>query len=230
MSEPHSKNAPGDFYVENGCCMFCAVPSDIAPNLFAWDGERHCYVARQPANDAETNQMLRAIRSAELGCIRYRGTDPQMFKRFGALGEPDLCDFAPEGTISITFRNHVTFSVTADARPWTVERLFHEFEACPPSQGNLKAIFKSPKPTATQDLITFQIGWASTYFHEISVRIPPTASKPWLMFHSLDGDVAGRSVSETIHEWLTSSACFSDIRWFAEADWRSGAAGSPSPW
>ena len=31
--QPHSKNAPGDFYVEDAECMTCGYPHVLAPDL-----------------------------------------------------------------------------------------------------------------------------------------------------------------------------------------------------
>src|SRR5262245_32288205 len=49
----HPKNAAGPFYVVNGCCTACGVPTSIAPELFEFDSADHCYVKRQPASDTE---------------------------------------------------------------------------------------------------------------------------------------------------------------------------------
>jgi hypothetical protein len=97
MSEqqPHPANAPGDFYVLDGCCTMCEVPFYEAPGLFgvASDGgSSHCFVQRQPVSESELDQMLQAIRCAELQCIRYRGTDANLQNKLIELGEGSVCD------------------------------------------------------------------------------------------------------------------------------------------
>jgi hypothetical protein len=72
-NKPHPRNAPGDFYVEDGCCTTCDVPFYYAPDLFKYDNtETHCFVSKQPANEAENYQIIKALWASELECIRYR--------------------------------------------------------------------------------------------------------------------------------------------------------------
>ncbi|MGQ0588271.1 MAG: hypothetical protein ACT4N8_01895 [Sphingosinicella sp.] len=80
MPTPHPANVPGDFYVEDSCCLACGVWETEAPGLLAWleDGEYpHCYVARQPETDAEFRQMLRAMEVQDLNCLRVRDCKPE---------------------------------------------------------------------------------------------------------------------------------------------------------
>jgi hypothetical protein len=97
MAEPYPENIDGDFYVENGCCTVCGVPTVKAPGLFTYavgdDGEPdHCYVSKQPSDATEMKEMISAIRCAELRCIHYRGDDPTILKRLIDSGETDICD------------------------------------------------------------------------------------------------------------------------------------------
>ena len=97
--KPHPANVPGDFYVEDGCCTMCEVPFAEAPGLFGTcqdpKGYPHCYVRRQPETPTELDQMVSAIRCAELKCIRYSGTDQLLQLRLVELGEGDICDDLP---------------------------------------------------------------------------------------------------------------------------------------
>lgn len=73
---PYPKNVPGPVYVGDGCCMSCGIWELDAPQHFAWDdypdGGGHCYVKRQPETDEEFANVLEAIRSQELDCIRVK--------------------------------------------------------------------------------------------------------------------------------------------------------------
>lgn len=95
----HAANVPGDFYVEDGCCTMCEVPFTEAPGLFGVcqdpKGYPHCYVRRQPESLGELDQMVMAIRCAELQCIRYRGTDRLLQLRLIGEGEGTICDGLP---------------------------------------------------------------------------------------------------------------------------------------
>lgn len=94
---PHPKNAPGDFYVEDGCCTLCGIPESKAPNLFSSQAEEsvHCYVSRQPQFASELNQMLDVMWSQEFTCIRYRGLDREIHRRLISTGNAVLCDNLP---------------------------------------------------------------------------------------------------------------------------------------
>ena len=96
---PHPANVPGDFYVEDGCCTMCEVPFAEAPGLFGTvqdpKGYPHCFVNRQPRTPAELEQMLSAVRCAELQCIRYRGADRLIQLRLVSDGEGAICDGLP---------------------------------------------------------------------------------------------------------------------------------------
>ena len=87
-------NAPGEFYVEDQCCTLCGVPQVTAPELFSAidDAADHCYVKRQPANEAELARMLRTISGAELRCIRYAGTEGSIQARLVESRDWDACD------------------------------------------------------------------------------------------------------------------------------------------
>jgi hypothetical protein len=97
--KPHPANVSGDFYVEDGCCTMCEVPFAEAPNLFGTcqdpNGYPHCYVKRQPETLAELEQMVSAIRCAELECIRYRGRDKVILDRLVQVGQRGICDEWP---------------------------------------------------------------------------------------------------------------------------------------
>ena len=91
MITRYPKNVPGDFYVEEGCCVTCAVPMAEAPEFFEMDDEQ-CYVVRQPASMQEADYLLNAIGTQEVGCIRYAGEDKSIIVRMVDNGDGDSCD------------------------------------------------------------------------------------------------------------------------------------------
>lgn len=115
----HPRNAPGPFYVLYDCCTACGVPEAMAPDHFAYDAGRNCFVKRQPESPDELEKMLRVIRRQELGCIRYRGTDKQVLRRLAEAGESRHCDAAPPRGAEPVLRNHVSFAAMEPvARGW----------------------------------------------------------------------------------------------------------------
>jgi hypothetical protein len=93
--KPHPANVPGDYFVEDGCCMTCDVPIYYAADLFAYYHDTpdcpHCYVKKQPESPAEQDRIFEAIRHAEAGCIMYRGCDRAIQERLVEAGEGPIC-------------------------------------------------------------------------------------------------------------------------------------------
>lgn len=74
---PHPKNVKGDFYVEDGCCTACDLPSEEAPDMFEYE-DMHCYVCKQPTTDAEVIKILNAMEVQDLDCIQYKGRNKEI--------------------------------------------------------------------------------------------------------------------------------------------------------
>lgn len=89
--EPEPTSAPGDFYVENHCCVTCGVPQVVAPDLVGWvDGDAsHCYWKKQPTTADEMQRAFAIFDGQELSCHRYAGLDPDIQARVGL----EQCDF-----------------------------------------------------------------------------------------------------------------------------------------
>lgn len=93
----YCNNVPGDFYVEDGCCINCGVPMTEASDLIRFDEDGleypHCYVYRQPTSPDELDQMLGALSVQDMGCIRYGGTNKEIVEFLAAHGMSDDCDY-----------------------------------------------------------------------------------------------------------------------------------------
>lgn len=91
---PVPENVPGDFYVEDDCCLRCEVPMAEAPEHFAFS-ERSCYVCKQPQTTAQVDRMINAMQAQELECIRYRGKQRDVQIMLIAAGAGPCCDDLP---------------------------------------------------------------------------------------------------------------------------------------
>jgi hypothetical protein len=56
-----------------------AADKKTAPDLFTYD-DSGCWVSRQPVSADQHGRMLTVLRSQELDCIHYRGSDPKILK------------------------------------------------------------------------------------------------------------------------------------------------------
>ena len=92
----YPKNVPGDFYVEDGCCISCNIPFTEAPDLFESADDGHCYVAKQPSSPAEVHRMTMALQVQEVGCIRYKGKNRVIQILLVGTGEGNQCDYLHE--------------------------------------------------------------------------------------------------------------------------------------
>ena len=82
--KPYPKNVEGDFYVEDGCCTGCMVPEYYASNLMNYDEtDFHCFVAKQPTNENETYQLIKAVWASEVEMYSLRWTKSANSQKIG---------------------------------------------------------------------------------------------------------------------------------------------------
>jgi hypothetical protein len=219
----HPKNAAGPFYVLNGCCTACGVPTSIAPELFEFDSTDHCYVKRQPSSNAEMEKALHVLRGQELGCVRYRGTDEAILRRLAEAGEADQCDHPPAG-VDVVLRNVVTF-VISDPHHASCDasRLFEDFSQY--LKGRYPHLEIRTKPIELQEgEASFALAWFEDHFHPIAIR-PVDKVGRWLILHR-----GNLGLSEFLDEWLRSAAHFIDLRWYTEDAWQRSEGWQSLPW
>jgi len=227
MAKAHPSNAPGPFYVEEGCCIACAVPHQIAPDLFGWtEGDTHCFVRRQPADPAETDAMVRALWSGEVDCIRYRGADPALLKRIAELGSADLCDVQP-GRTRLRVRDRVVFR----SRLGETDRaagLADRFEASlrakdRPFQFRPRRRWRPAKVIFSWDAEIFRRG----HFHSVSFAEAGGGGRFEARLDFWSG--AKQGLGLIVHDWLTGPEGAEDVRWFSANELRAGGPGFHMP-
>jgi len=230
MAKAHPSNAPGPFYVEEGCCISCGVPHDVAPEIFAWaEGERHCFVARQPRDGDEIDRTLRALWSAETDCIRYRGSDPALVKRIAELGGGAQLDTDP-GDVGERFRDLVTFrsAIEQDSAGDLADRFRAQLGAhAGPCPYHLRPR-RAWRPTRV--VFSWTVGvsrWPQ--YHSVTFaarserkgRFEARLSSAWAP--------ARRGLAIIVQDWLKSSEAAQDVRWFSLDELYSGAPGFHAP-
>lgn len=95
----YHRNAPGPFFVEDGCCIECQAPWGEAPDLIAHDDEGdypHCYFRRQPGTAEELERAVSACSVSCVKAVRYAGDDPGILDRFRAHNAEESCDVLRE--------------------------------------------------------------------------------------------------------------------------------------
>jgi hypothetical protein len=88
------ENAPGDFYVESGCCLRCCLPHEQAPELMNDSTQefQQCFFRRQPRTPEETEHAIQAIWVSETASLRYGGTDQAIIQKLHKRGVGHCCD------------------------------------------------------------------------------------------------------------------------------------------
>lgn len=231
MAKAHPCNAPGPFYVEDGCCITCGVPEATAPELFGWtEGEVHCFVRRQPANPEETDAMVRALWSAEAECIRYRGTDPALLKRIAELGSAHLCDENP-GRGRLRLRDRVVFRSRLGETDRAVD-LADRFQASLLAEEAPYPYKFRPRRRwrPARVIFSWNAGLLGRRGHFHSVTFAKVGGESGLFEARLGlWSSAIHGLSLIVDDWLKGPEGAEDVRWFSADEFRAGGSGYHMP-
>jgi hypothetical protein len=233
MPEAYVKNVAGDFYVEDGCCITCGIPTVIAPDIFRFDDEventndSQCYVYRQPKTADEINRTLEAIGSAEAECIRYRGVEHEILRRIVEAGVESVCDDGLARDFAEKRRNIVHIGNVGQG-PAAMLNMLAALMRDTRSVGtrpSYKVLPVLENPTGEARL---RFAWCENDFHTIlasvgpesgTIRLVLTAALPW----------ADQGLSRIVHGWLKKLPAEYEVRWMTEAEMRTGG-GQPLPY
>ena len=226
--KPYPKNVEGDFYVEDGCCMTCMVPEVHAPTLMGFDeANTHCFIAKQPTNEDEVYQAIKATWAAEVQCIRYAGENLQILRRIAEAGVADSCDnkyLIRE--IKPLLRNHTTFEYPEIQSELEIANQFKEFIL---RKSTEYLHYKATKITSDKSGVTFALSWYEDNYYSVWFnRIG--ASDTWHIFHSPDYEKIGsRELSLMIDEWISSNKKLANIKWFTNTGWNKSSEWQETP-
>lgn len=215
VAKPHPENTPGDFYVEDGCCIACGVPEDAAPETFGWASDgHHCVVKRQPVSARDIDRMLVAICSAEADCIRYRGTDDEIARRIAESGHADLLD-RPAQRVRPKLRSQVRFSARAGDTPALLADRLRAWLTSEPDPF-LYLRVKRARPWSRHVVVyAWDFGFGPRA-HYNQIRFGPGVRAGEFRATLRSGyPGAGVGLALSIHDWLTDDDGASDVRWFA---------------
>lgn len=211
----HRLNVVGSFYVEDACCTSCGVPDSIAPELFG-EADDSCFVKRQPQTASEVDRMLRAMITADLGCIRYSGADDAIIRRLAESGEGVLADTPPPTDIVPSKRDHVGLIASRQLTPRALADAFVEhLQALP-----MPERFKVRVVQANVDQCELAIAWFEDKFHPITFQRSTVPEYPWLIV----------GLESMVYDWLSDGALGQAV-FFHARDWYSSRSdGSTVAW
>jgi hypothetical protein len=214
------------FFVERGKCARCGKAPTAAPSLVAIDAQDGCYFERQPANEAEVDDAIRAMLTSCIEAYRFAGDDPEIRRRLAEVGFGHLC--VPPADQPIVLRDHVRAILPSDDARFLAEllldglkRVWPYGECITPTEGDgTEAALTFVHSAERDDPHRYRIeliagGTAGAYRGgptEWLIIAPDTKYPPmWL------------------HELLQNMGATS-LRWFSRAEWTADAPGQPLPY
>lgn len=206
----HPLNAPGDFYVEDGCCLSCDVPVETAPELFAY-ADGHCHVKKQPSTPAELFRMIRTLREQEIGCIRFAGEEPALLRRIVEAGQGHDCDEPLPKQAAFRPRDSVTFRV--ERGPKGLEALCADFTAWLRSgESELRKYHVEPPKADGPFSVVMRFGWVKAPDH--TLRWSRIGFRT-VALQYLEGTYCYvPNVIGFLYDWLASRSFATDVRWY----------------
>jgi len=218
----HRDNAPGDFYVEDGCCTSCGVPETEAPEVFGWakSDPGNCVVARQPETPESVGRTISAMLNSEVDCIRYRGADPDIARRLVEAGAAALCDLPPPEDAKPLQRTYAGFTEIGGSSSLTARQLAQAFsDYFVGSARHELQDYKAKRIWSWGRHASVKISWYQDRFHTVIFKA--VAKGEWLAATRPHGD-AWIGLSRTLDNWLRTDGQFTDIRWYSAEQWRAG--------
>lgn len=225
MPKPYYKNVAGDFYVEEGCCITCAVPMSEAPEFFEMDDEQ-CFVKRQPETPADFDRMFDALMTQEVGCIRYEGSDRRFLRRLVNVGDGEICDALPDmPDIRPLLRAIVRFRCDLELASDVLSLL----TATPRTMTDYDRIrrYGFRKEAHGGTVASVEFAWNSDDFHKIVVFSERTGV--FLVRLTPKRPTYLPGLARMFHAWLGVLPGLSDINWMTENEFARGH-GQPTPY
>lgn len=221
--KPYKHNVPGPFYVGDGCCLRCDIPFVIAPGMFEYNNEdSHCFVKKQPENEKETGQMIRAVISSEVECIRYSGRDQEVLRRLAEAGSANLADILVVG-IKPILRDHVTFDAVN-----AVDKLLLNRDLATDFQDYLRSVesvrgtrHKFTKVLSNGEKTSFSFSWFENNFHHIEFHFLGLPECRWLVVSD---------ATFSVYDWLVDDGRFFNQRWYTNQQWNTKKEWQDTPW
>jgi hypothetical protein len=201
------------FYIEEGCCVLCGVPEEIAPELFR-TGDKHCHLLRQPCSPSEVDKTIEAMWSSEVDCIRYGGSDGSILKRIGEAGMALLADDPQVASFPPQVRDRVSFSVPGSPNG---AELAASFRAHVRSVDRLRLGFSFHPQTV-------RLSWWRRNFHSVTFQASrDEQTQAALLAPAFPSALQG--LARVVDEWLRSARGAQHIVWHT----RETSEGRPTP-
>jgi hypothetical protein len=212
--------------VEDGCCVTCGVPEDVAPDIFGWTEKSEfsqCVVKRQPVTPDELTRTLLAVADGEMECIRYRGRDLEIQTRLVEMGEAAQCDAPVPPDALPLVRSRVTFASLDSALEPSAMGVAENFRSWRITQARGYEVSPVSRIAFRPGVVQLDFAWYQRKFH--TVKFAMEAGSGRVMATADPGDFTAWGVARTLDCWLKEQGSFGDVRWYSEQQYQTGG-----PW
>lgn len=220
-------DAPGDFYVEDQCCLSCGMPMESAPELFDWlpNDRDGCYVKRQPANPAELTSMILAMHTAELDCIRYAGTDPAIQRRVRRAAA-DVVDSPLDLPLDVPVYTRLTLRPVAGL---TARDLISAFREQMRLENARYDHLREAHTLIGDRSRSLRFAWYENHYHRVVAF--DRAEEAGRILLEMSACEPGSVIGLTLHieRWIKADGRFTDLRWWTEQTWRARTGWAEEP-
>ena len=212
--------------------MSCGAPELQAPTMMSHDGKGHCFFARQPSTQEETDEAILGLWASCCGAVRYRGQNREVLVRLAEQGLGDACDYRLEDEPKPVRRSCVSFE-------------FGDPEARSSSSAASNEIMEYFARALTQRMsgrvLEFRCSAiASSFRYEWGDNSQPSRyavtfslefqnGRDWLL-RILRNEVASTAFAISIYKAMEHDVRFRQVQWFSEEEWQIGRAGRPCPY
>lgn len=203
------------------------MPFESAPELFAWMPNEYegCYVKRQPANPGEVTQMILAMSSAEVDCIRYAGSDAELQRRILTVTE-GLIDHPVDGVSKGAALTRLSVTANSDVGP---KQLIAALKSQLKRDNAAGRTYREAHSLLGGDARSLRFAWADAQFHlvqaDVDKREPGRLAlrlRPYAPDHAMH-----LGLNLVVERWLRADGRFSDFRWWTDEAWRRGEGWRP---
>lgn len=224
--KPHPLNVPGDFYVEDTCCITCGVWEALNTDMIGWhhgsDGT-HCFVRRQPITQRESDLMVEAAVMAEAACFHYRGEDMGILQRLVTLKDASVCESPIAQTLLPIVRRNIRLTLHASDTA-TAELLVTSLSSfllgknIPDATNGYEVLRPSPQQVAFR--------WHDGDFHRVDI------SRDHRRAHAFVAAITPRPgyhwahLAATVLPWLEARAA--SIAWMTDDELLANGDGAPT--
>lgn len=224
--KPHPRNIPGDFFVEDTCCITCGVWELLNTDMIGWDSGpdgSHCFVRRQPVTQREDDVMVEAVVMAEADCFHYQGEDIGILQKLVTLKDASVCESPLAQTLLPIVRRNARLTLPA-SDPMTAEGLAASLSdfLSSKNKGDVDHRYEVLRRSPAE--VVFR--WHDGDYHRVDITRDVRRAEAFLVVITPRPGYHWAHLAATVQPWLEARA--GSIEWLTDDEVRGDGAGAPT--